>query len=70
MGASPPRSTAGPDRALETPWYEDALVPLGVSVFLLAGIGIIYYRARRRPLPLSAGVQQLRAKDGAASPPD
>jgi hypothetical protein len=39
-------------------------------VLLLVSIAFIYYQARRRPLPLSGGVQQLRAKDGAASPPD
>jgi hypothetical protein len=43
---------------------------LGVSFFLLIGIGIIYYRARRNRFRLSAGVSGAAptASDSMGSP--
>ena len=56
---------------MDTPWYQGALLPLGVSFLLLIGIGIIYYRARRNRFRLSAGASgaALGASDG-MGPPD
>jgi hypothetical protein len=52
---SPARDATNSGGAAETPWYHGALLPFGVSLFLLIGIGISYYQARRNQSRLTAG---------------